>query len=101
VNKRQLKKRKKIVQKRLRFFEFILVRLGRSNGKNLLGIAINKAIFSKRYAPFKYWVRLIGDLKKHKPKANQMRSIAPNPVYGGLKPSLVIYDEMHDYNPGQ
>ena len=53
MNKRQRKKREKIINERLEFFSKIFINIGRRNGKTQLYEGINKAIYSKHHQPFK------------------------------------------------
>lgn len=58
MNKRQVKKRDKIIRQRFKFFNQHVISSGRQNGKTLFVRAIYKACMSKKYKYFK-------ELKKH------------------------------------
>lgn len=53
MNKRQIKKRKKIISERVNFFNQHSIRIARKNGKTYLVRAIYKACISKKYKHFK------------------------------------------------
>ena len=53
VNKRQIKKRKKIISERIIFFNQHFVSISRRNGKTYLSRDIYKACISKKYKYFK------------------------------------------------
>ena len=53
VNKRQIKKRKKIISERIIFFNQHFVSISRRNGKTYLLRVIYKACISKKYKYFK------------------------------------------------
>ena len=53
VNKRQIKKRKKIISERITFFSQHFVSISRRNGKTYLSRDIYKACISKKYKSFK------------------------------------------------
>jgi hypothetical protein len=53
MNKRQRKKRNKIIRERANFFNNYTLMSGRRNGKKTFINKLNKAIASKRYRPFK------------------------------------------------
>lgn len=53
MNKRQIKKRKKIISERVNFFNHRSIRIARRNGKTYLIRAIYKACISKKYKYFK------------------------------------------------
>lgn len=52
MNKRQRKKREKIINERYKFFSKMFINICRRNGKTQLLAVINKAIYSKKYKPF-------------------------------------------------
>lgn len=53
MNKRQIKKRKKIISERIIFFNQHFVSISRRNGKTYLSRVIYKACISKKYKYFK------------------------------------------------
>lgn len=53
MNKRQIKKRDKIIRQRLEFFNQHIISSGRRNGKTSFVRAIYKACMSKKYKYFK------------------------------------------------
>ena len=53
MNKRQIKKRKKIISERINFFNQHFVSISRRNGKTYLLRVIYKACISKKYKYFK------------------------------------------------
>lgn len=53
MNKRQIKKRDKIIRQRLEFFNNHIISSGRQNGKTSFVKAIYKACMSKKYKYFK------------------------------------------------
>ncbi len=57
MNKRQKKKRNKIIELRMAFFRKHIIYAGRMNGKSIISNTITKACWSKKYKPF-------NDLKK-------------------------------------
>lgn len=53
MNKRQIKKRDKLISQRFNFFNKHIIGVGRQNGKTLFIRAIYKACLSKKYKYFK------------------------------------------------
>lgn len=53
MNRRQIKKRDKIIRQRLEFFNNHIIASGRQNGKTSFVKAISKACMNKKYKYFK------------------------------------------------
>lgn len=102
MNKRQQKKRQKIIQQRFNFFNGFLIRTGRKNGKTLLFKAILKACYSKKHKPFKYWVKKLEELNKYYLNRYEKRlikgtaTVLPKGILrsNGYSPSVLIVDEF-------
>lgn len=62
MNKRQYKKRNKIIQERIEFFNSHIIMGGRSNGKTHFAKVIHKACMSKSYKYFNQIKKIYNDL---------------------------------------
>lgn len=111
MNKRQRKKRLKIIAERVKFINSHMFISGRMNGKTLLWGRIQEACYSKKYKPYKQLKRFFKKLNigidlsngfdytaismflKEKGYYKCIKSI----VKDGHEASTVILDELHDY----
>ena len=91
MNKRQRKKRAKIIESRCKYFRNSLWLSGRGNGKTLFLKTINKLCTQKRHRPFKIFKETIFDRKRVIPG----RVLRPL-VTEGKRAKAIIFDEIHN-----
>jgi hypothetical protein len=113
LNKRQRKKREKIIKERIKFINNLWFSFGRRNGKTLFQKALYKICTTKKYRPFKLYKKWVNEsfisVKASSWLGRQFERIAtegPESYQIGIdlstkKDLTVIYDELHIYNPGQ
>jgi hypothetical protein len=101
LNKRQIKKRAKIINERIRFFSNHFIYSGRGNGKTSTFRTISKACFNKKYRPFKALKKIYGkifvgvDLSNGRDYGVSVTATAKKGVISVIQTCII--DEMHDW----
>ena len=97
MNKRQRKKREKIIRERIKFINNLWFSFGRRNGKTLYYTALHKMCTSKKYRPFNLYKKMDRHVMKVKPNTWLGRQIIGGIDLASGKDRTVIFDEMQDY----